>query len=137
MSLGEVASAGGRTAEPLKTSPERRRWTAPFAFLAPITHTTMNIKSLCSPVLSLMRRLSYGRLFTIVGAVLLAPLCYLLYLQVTATSHDITFNQKEAYGVENIDPARDLLHEVANRRVRQAAKERGDARANDVIAAQK
>jgi methyl-accepting chemotaxis protein len=97
----------------------------------------MKLKSLCSPVLALMRRLSYGRLFTLVGAVLLAPLAYLLYLQVNGTDQSITFNQKEAYGVENIEPARELLQEASRRRLQLTASAKGEQRFDDELATQK
>ncbi|MFK7740930.1 MAG: methyl-accepting chemotaxis protein [Planctomycetota bacterium] len=87
----------------------------------------MNLKLLCSPVLALMQRLSYARLFMLVGAVLLAPLVYLLYLQVGGAAYDVEFNQKESYGVENTEPARRLLQDVSLRRIQLAAAAAGVA----------
>ncbi|MFN6196332.1 MAG: methyl-accepting chemotaxis protein [Planctomycetota bacterium] len=86
----------------------------------------MNLKSLCSPVLALMRRLSYGRLFTLVGIVLLSPLLYLQYLQWRGAQDSVVFNQKESYGVENIVPARELVQQAARQRVLLAAQARGE-----------
>jgi methyl-accepting chemotaxis protein len=97
----------------------------------------MKLKSLCSPVLALMRRLSYGRLFTLVGIVLLAPLLYLQYLQWSGSQDSITFNQKESYGVENITPARELLQQTARQRVMLAAQGRGEGGYNADLQAQK
>jgi methyl-accepting chemotaxis protein len=73
-----------------------------------------------------MQRLSYGRLFTLVGVVLLAPLLYLQYLQWSGSQDSITFNQKESYGVENIVPARELLQQSSRQRVMLAAQTRGE-----------
>jgi methyl-accepting chemotaxis protein len=84
-----------------------------------------------------MRRLSYGRLFTLVGIVLLAPLLYLQYLQWSGSQDSITFNQKESYGVENITPARELLQQTARQRVMLAAQGRGEGGYNADLQAQK
>ncbi len=91
----------------------------------------MQIKSLCSPVLALMRRMTYGRLFTLVGALLVAPMAVLLYLQVSGTNAQVVFNQKEIYGVDNIEPARSLMSDLTMRRVQVAAASQGVTEAAD------
>ncbi len=79
--------------------------------------------------------MSYGRLFTLVGAVLMIPLTFLLYLQVSAANTSLDFNQKESYGIEAIEPARQMLTEVGLRRLSVVAQLLGvDSAAADVAA---
>ncbi|MCK6445536.1 MAG: methyl-accepting chemotaxis protein [Planctomycetes bacterium] len=74
------------------------------------------------PVLALMHRLKYSRMFMLVGAIVIAPLAYLLYMQLSAAKSDITFNQKESWGVEYITPLQTVLAGVQERRAHEIAR---------------
>jgi methyl-accepting chemotaxis protein len=88
--------------------------------------------------IAVLNRLRYGRKFLLLGALILAPLGFILYLQFTTTTKDIDFNQKESYGVAWINAARDVFHGVQKHRILSVAvvageesfkKERDDAAA--------
>jgi methyl-accepting chemotaxis protein len=82
----------------------------------------MNLTYLFRPILALMHRLKYSRMFMIIGAIILAPLVYLLSLQLSGARADITFNQKESYGVEYITPLQNMLAGVQERRLQESMR---------------
>ncbi len=76
----------------------------------------MNASALFRPIVALMKRLKYSRLFLLIGTLLLAPFLLMLYLQESGVSSDITFNKKESDGVRYITPVQGLLHALQDHR---------------------
>ena len=76
--------------------------------------------------IAVLNRLRYGRKFLLLGALILAPLGFILYLQFSQVTDKIVFNQKESIGVEWIGAARNVLHGVQKHRVLSVAVMAGE-----------
>src|SRR5262245_34093436 len=79
-----------------------------------------------APAITVMNRLRYAWKFIVIGAVLLVPLLFLLYLQFQVTTKDLQFSASEAIGVDYTMPAAEMLHAVQRRKVLQAGVLAGD-----------
>jgi methyl-accepting chemotaxis protein len=78
-----------------------------------------------SPVIWVLNRLSFAPRFVLVAAVLLAPLGYLAYLQYSAATTSLRFNQNEVVGTQYIEKFRKLHHQHQRHWVQAVGVARG------------
>jgi methyl-accepting chemotaxis protein len=79
------------------------------------------------PAIQLLNRLRYAWKFILIGVILLAPLLFLLRLQVRVTTEQSEFNNKERYGIVYINATKEMLHAIQRHRVYAVAVAAGDA----------